>query len=49
MRIYPATPLARRAIEEGIVRPDNDLLLPTFYLAPGLEPWIHERIRGLAA
>ena len=49
MRIYPATPLARRAIEEGIVRPDNDLLLPAFYLAPGLEPWIHERIRGLAA
>ena len=49
IRIYPATPLARRAIEEGIVRPDNDLLLPTFYLAPGLEPWIHERIRGLAA
>jgi radical SAM superfamily enzyme YgiQ (UPF0313 family) len=49
MRIYPATPLVRRAIEEGIVRPDNDLLLPTFYLAPGLEPWIHERIRGLAA
>jgi radical SAM superfamily enzyme YgiQ (UPF0313 family) len=49
MRIYPETPLARRAIEEGIVRPDNDLLLPTFYLAPGLEPWIHERIRGLAA
>ena len=49
IRIYPATPLARRAIEESIVRPDNDLLLPTFYLAPGLEPWIHERIRGLAA
>lgn len=49
IRIYPATPLARRAIEEGIVRPDNDLLLPTFYLAPGLEPWIHERIRSLAA
>ena len=49
IRIYPATPLARRAIEEGIVRPDNDLLLPAFYLAPGLEPWIHERIRGLAA
>ncbi len=49
IRIYPATPLARRAIEEGIVRPDDDLLLPAFYLAPGLEPWIHERIRDLAA
>ena len=44
IRIYPGTPLARRAVEEGDVRPDDDLLLPTFYLAPGLEPWIHERV-----
>ena len=47
IRIYPETPLAQRAVKEGVVRADDDLLFPTFYLAPGLEPWIHERIGGL--
>jgi radical SAM superfamily enzyme YgiQ (UPF0313 family) len=44
IRIYPNTPLARRAIEEGVIGATDDLLAPTFYLAPGLEPWIHERV-----
>ncbi len=44
IRIYPGTPLARRALEDGIISADDDLLVPRFYLAPGLEPWIHERI-----
>lgn len=46
IRIYPGTPLAQRAVEEGLIRPDDDLLFPRFYLAPGLEPWIYERVRG---
>ncbi|MDY0377071.1 MAG: radical SAM protein, partial [Desulfobacterales bacterium] len=37
IRIYPNTPLARCAIEEGIIRPEDDLLDPRFYLAKGLE------------
>ena len=44
IRIYPGTPLARRALEEGVISPDDDLLFPRFYLASGLEPWIHERV-----
>jgi radical SAM superfamily enzyme YgiQ (UPF0313 family) len=48
IRIYPGTPLARRAVEEGVLFPDDDLLLPRFYLAPGLEPWIHERVAAVA-
>ena len=48
IRIYPDTPLARRAVEDGLAAPDDDLLRPTFYLAPGLEPWIHEAVAGLA-
>lgn len=44
IRIYPNTPLARRAVEEGAIRATDDLLAPTFYLAPGLTPWIHERV-----
>jgi radical SAM superfamily enzyme YgiQ (UPF0313 family) len=47
IRIYPGTPLAARAIDEGVIRPDEDLLNPRFYLAPGLEPWIRDRVVGL--
>lgn len=46
IRIYPGTPLARRAVEEGLLCPEESLLQPTFYLAPGLEPWIHEAVRA---
>jgi len=44
LRIYPGTALARRAIAEGVISEDDDLLRPKFYLAPGLEPWIHARV-----
>jgi radical SAM superfamily enzyme YgiQ (UPF0313 family) len=47
IRIYPGTPLARRAIAEGVIAAEDDLLVPRFYLAPGLEPWIHERVAPL--
>jgi radical SAM superfamily enzyme YgiQ (UPF0313 family) len=44
IRIYPGTPLARRAVRDGMVSGESDLLSPRFYLAPGLEPWIHRRV-----
>jgi len=44
IRIYPGTSLAQRAIAEARISPDDDLLQPRFYLAPGLEPWIYERV-----
>jgi radical SAM superfamily enzyme YgiQ (UPF0313 family) len=44
IRIYPGTPLARRAAQDRIISGDDDLLIPRFYLAPALEPWIQERI-----
>jgi radical SAM superfamily enzyme YgiQ (UPF0313 family) len=44
IRIYPGTPLARRAVEEGMIAGEDELLFPRFYLARGLEPWIHERV-----
>jgi radical SAM superfamily enzyme YgiQ (UPF0313 family) len=37
IRIYPGTELAARAVREGVLRPDDDLLIPRFYLAPGLD------------
>jgi radical SAM superfamily enzyme YgiQ (UPF0313 family) len=44
IRIYPGTSLARRAVQEGMISGEGDLLFPRFYLAPGLEPWIQERV-----
>ena len=38
IRIYPHTPLARLAVDEGVVAADDDLLQPRFYVRPGLEP-----------
>jgi radical SAM superfamily enzyme YgiQ (UPF0313 family) len=44
IRIYPDTPLRERAVLEGQIAPDDDLLAPRFYLAPGLEPWLGEEV-----
>jgi len=49
IRIYPRTPLAQRAVEERMIASGDDLLRPTFYLAPGLEPWIQERVAQFEA
>ena len=37
MRIYPGTHLFERAVAEGRVRRDEDLLKPAYYISPGLE------------
>ncbi len=44
LRIYPETPLARRAVAEGLIKPDDNLLLPRFYLTPSLQDWLPERV-----
>ncbi len=49
LRIYPGTPLARRAVQEGMISAEDNLLRPRFYLAPQLEPWIQERVAEFAA
>jgi len=40
IRIYPETPLARVALQEGMITEKTNLLFPTFYLARGLEDWL---------
>ncbi len=45
IRIYPHTTLAQIALNEKLITPHHDLLLPTFYLAKGLGPWLHETIQ----
>jgi radical SAM superfamily enzyme YgiQ (UPF0313 family) len=49
IRIYPNTALAARAVSEGIVDADDDLLFPRFYLAPALRDWLPGRIAGYSA
>ncbi|MEI8373849.1 MAG: radical SAM protein [Planctomycetota bacterium] len=42
IRLYPHTPLARQAVEEGVLSNEDDLLTPRFYIQPGLEDYIRE-------
>ena len=44
IRIYPYTHLAKAAIADGVISPEDDLLYPRFYLAGGLEGWIEEKV-----
>ena len=40
VRIYPHTALAKKAVDEGVILSQDDLFLPRFYLAKGLEDWL---------
>ena len=46
VRIYPHTALARTAVDEGVIAPDDDLLQPRFYIQKGLEDWLRETARS---
>ena len=46
IRIYPQTALAEKAVQEGVVSPEDDLLRPTFYMARPLEGWIEDTVSG---
>jgi radical SAM superfamily enzyme YgiQ (UPF0313 family) len=37
IRVYPNTPLHGCAISDGVIAEGDDLLLPRFYLSPGIE------------
>jgi len=45
IRILPGTPLAQLAISEGLIKPEQDLLEPVYYTAPGLDrKWLEETL-----
>jgi len=46
IRIYPKTALAARAVHEGVIAHDDDLLFPQFYCVPQLWEWLPQRIAG---
>jgi radical SAM superfamily enzyme YgiQ (UPF0313 family) len=49
IRIYPNTELAKIALDEGVITPYDDLLFPKFYLAKGLNGWIHQTVNNWMA
>jgi len=46
IRIYPHTPLARIAVEEGIITPEDNLLAPKFYIQKDIEDWLRTTVEG---
>lgn len=44
LRIYPQTPLASIAVADSLIKPDDNLLLPRFYIVPSLRDWLPERV-----
>lgn len=49
IRIYPNTALARIAINEGVIKPDDNLLFPKFYMVPGFEKWLRDTVNSWVA
>jgi radical SAM superfamily enzyme YgiQ (UPF0313 family) len=42
IRIYPGCELHELALREKMITPEQNLLFPTFFLAPEVEPWLRE-------
>ena len=44
IRIYPYTPLAKTAVKEGLIKANDNLLYPTYYISKDLEGWLRETV-----
>lgn len=44
IRIYPYTALAKTAVDDGLILPEDNLLLPKFYLVKTLTDWLPETV-----
>ena len=49
IRIYPYTTLAKIAVDEGRIRPDDQLLAPTFYMVREIEDWLAQTVKSRMA
>jgi len=47
IRIYPHTALARTAVEDGMIAPDDDLLFPRYYMVKEIGDWLSHRVNRL--
>lgn len=46
IRIYPGTGLEKKALSEGVITSNDDLLLPRFYLEKEVDPWIRNNVEA---
>jgi len=46
IRIYPYTPLATTALKEGLIKADDNLLFPRYYIGKDLEGWLRETVNA---
>jgi radical SAM superfamily enzyme YgiQ (UPF0313 family) len=44
IRIYPHTLLAYEAVKEGLIKKNENLLFPMFYISKGLGQWLSETV-----
>jgi radical SAM superfamily enzyme YgiQ (UPF0313 family) len=44
IRIYPDTPLAKTALKEGLIKADDNLLFPRYYIGKDLEAWLRQTV-----
>ena len=49
IRIYPFTALARQAVADRMVAPEDSLLFPRFYMAAGLGDWLRKTVKACMA
>lgn len=49
IRIYPGTELETIARKEGMIKEDDDLLHPAFYLSPAIREWVGDYMKETAA
>jgi hypothetical protein len=47
--LLPGTAAATRALQEGLIREEAELIRPTFYLAPAVREWIVDHLKAAAA
>ena len=47
-RLLPGTPLAQRALDEGVISPQDDFLMPVFYVAPEIREGLVETLQAAA-
>ncbi len=47
-RLMPGTPLTQRALDEGIISPQDDLLMPVFYVSPEVREGLVDILEGEA-
>lgn len=45
IRIYPYTALAKTAVNDGFIHPDDNLLFPNFYIVKNLREWLNETVK----